>query len=295
VTAPIRSRHPLSLIMLSAFAGPTCAQQVEAGAPVSQVEIKGRSAAYDPRRDDTATRSVIGREELSRYGDRSVLDALKRVPGVTVNTSQARGGEIQMRGLGAGYTQILINGERPPRGFDFDSLSPEVVERIEVLRAATADLSTQSVAGTVNIILRHVAKKSERQLKLGMLRSDVFKGPNAALQLSNRRDGFAWSLAADATGERFNRMSRIWEENVAPGGAVDIQRTTAMPEEGRMRRLNLTPRLEWTLDGGDTVVLKTFINVNRFRNLVDARVTTLTGNPRRCRPGLRAGAAIPKR
>ncbi len=277
--APNRSRRPLSLIILAAFAGPACAQQEEAGSPVSQVEIKGSSASYDPRRDDTATRTVISREELSRYGDRSVLDVLKRVPGVTVNTNQARGGEIQMRGLGAGYTQILVNGERPPSGFDFDSLSPEVVERIEVLRAATADLSTQSVAGTVNIILRHVAKKGERQLKLGMLRSDVFDGPNAALQLSERREGFAWSLAADAASERFQRMSGIREENVAPGGAVDIQRTTAMPEDGRIRRLNLAPRLEWTLDGGDTVVLKTFVNVNRFRNLVDARVTTLTGSP----------------
>jgi len=167
VRAPHRSRRPLSLIVLAALAGPASAQQE----PVSQVEIKGSSASYDPRRDDTATRTVIGREELGRYGDRSVLDVLKRVPGVTIDTNQARGGTIQMRGLGAGYTQILINGERAPSGFDFDSLSPDVIERIEVLRAATADLSTQSVAGTVNIVLRHVAKKGERQFKLGMLQS----------------------------------------------------------------------------------------------------------------------------
>ncbi|MDR8085857.1 Plug domain-containing protein, partial [Acinetobacter baumannii] len=76
--------------------------------PGSQGEIKGSSGSYVPRRDDTATRTVIGREELGRYGDRSVLDALKRVPGVTVDANQARGGTIQMRGLGAGYTQVLI-------------------------------------------------------------------------------------------------------------------------------------------------------------------------------------------
>lgn len=38
-----------------------------------------------------------------------------------------------MRGLGAGYTQILINGERAPAGFSMDSLAPDVIERIEVL------------------------------------------------------------------------------------------------------------------------------------------------------------------
>lgn len=263
---PKQSRRSLSLFMLAAIAGPASAQQEDIGAPVSQVEIKGSSASYDPRRDDTATRTVIGREELARYGDRSVLDILKRVPGVTIDGNGARGGTIQMRGLGAGYTQILINGERAPGGFDFESLSPDVIERIEVLRAATADLSTQSVAGTVNIILRHVARKGERQLKLGMLQSSQFRGPNAALQLSERGEGFAWSLAGDATAERYERAWSIFEETVAPDGAVDLARMTSAPEAGRMRRMNLTPRLEWTLADGDTVTVETFVNINRFRN-----------------------------
>lgn len=277
--APNRSRLPLCLFMLAAFAGPTCAQQEEAGAPVSQVEIRGSSASYDPRRDDTATRTVIGREELSRYGDRSVLDVLRRVPGVTVDANQARGGTIRMRGLGAGYTQILINGERPPGGFDFDSLLPDVIERIEVLRAATADLSTQSVAGTVNIVLRHVAKERERQLKLGMLQSSQFRGPNAALQLSERGEGLAWSLAGDATAERYDRAWSIFEETIAPGGAVGLARMTSAPEEGRMRRMNLAPRVEWTLADGDTVSVETFVNVNRFRNRTHLSVAADIGPP----------------
>jgi len=274
-----RSRRSLSLFMLAACAGPVCAQHEPAGTPISQVEIKGSSASYDPRRDDTATRTVVGREELGRYGDRSVLEVLKRVPGVTIDSSGGRGGTIQMRGLGAGYTQVLINGERAPNGFDFDSLSPDVIERIEVLRAATADLPTQSVAGTVNIILRHVAKERERQLKLGILQSSQFRGPNAALQLSERGERFAWSLAGDATGERYDRAWSIFEETTAPGGVVDLARMTHAPEEGRMRRMNLTPRLEWTLADGDKVTLETFVNVNRFRNRTHLSVATDIGAP----------------
>lgn len=269
-----RSRRPLSLVVLAAFAGPAGAQE-----PVPQVEIKGSSASYDPRRDDTATRTVIGREELGRYGDRSVLDVLKRVPGVTIDTNQARGGTIQMRGLGAGYTQILINGERAPGGFDFDLLSPDVIERIEVLRAATADLSTQSVAGTVNIVLRRVARKGERQLKLGMLQSSQFRGPNAALQMSERAEGLAWSLAGDATAERYDRGWDIFEETTSPAAAVDLARHTRSPEEGRMRRMNLAPRLEWTLADGDTITLASFVNVNRFRNRTHLSIATDIGPP----------------
>lgn len=276
---PIRSRRSLPCLMLASLAGMASAQQENPGTPVTQVAIKGSSASYDPRRDDTATRIVVGRDELMRYGDRSLLEALKRVPGVTIDTSQARASTVQMRGLGGGYTQILINGERAPGGFDLDSLSPDVIERVEVLRAATADLPTQSVAGTINIILRRVARKGERQLKLGALQSSQFKGPNAALQLSDRGETLAWSLAADATAERYDRVWHIQEETTRPDGAIGLQRTTVAPEEGRMRRMNLTPRLEWKLPDGDTITSQTLINVNRFRNRSRNSVTTTFGAP----------------
>ncbi|MEW7849816.1 hypothetical protein AB2N08_14035 [Massilia aurea] len=83
---PIRSRHSLPCLVLTSFAGLASAQQDYPGTPVAQVDIKGSSATYDPRRDDTATRIVVGRDELIRYGDRSLLDALKRVPGVTATS-----------------------------------------------------------------------------------------------------------------------------------------------------------------------------------------------------------------
>jgi len=46
-----------------------------------------------------------------------------------------------------------------------------------------------------------------------------------------------------------------------------------------MRRMNLTPRLEWTLADGDTVTLETFVNVNRFRNRTGLSVATGIGAP----------------
>jgi outer membrane receptor for ferrienterochelin and colicins len=270
------THRTVSLLFAASLPLPAAAQ-TEPGIP--QVDIRGSAAGYDARRDDTATRIVIKRDELTRYGDRSILDALRRVPGVTVDGSSGQGGTIQLRGLGAGYTQVLINGERTPGNFSFDTLSPEVVERIEVLRAATADLSTQAVAGTVNIVLRHVAKTKERELKLGVLGSDVFRGPNASLQLSDRREGFAWSLAGDGVSERFDRVNGMVLENTGTDRAVDLLRTTATDERGRMRRLNLTPRLEWTLAGGDKITSETFVNVTRFRNRGHALVTTLIGGP----------------
>src|SRR4051812_3401004 len=77
-------------------------------APIPQVEIKASAAAYDARRDDTATKIVIGQEDILKNGDATLGDVLKRLPGITIGGVQGRGGEIRMRGLGNGYTQILL-------------------------------------------------------------------------------------------------------------------------------------------------------------------------------------------
>ena len=106
------------------------------------------------RRQSTAAKIIIGREEIDRFGDSTLGDVLKRLPGVTIQGRPGRGGAIRLRGLGSGYTQILLDGERVPPGFSLDSLTPEQIERIEILRAPTAETGARAIAGTINIITR---------------------------------------------------------------------------------------------------------------------------------------------
>jgi len=73
---------------------------------VQSVEVSGPGAASQ-RRNDTAAKIVVGRDELLQFGDTAIADVMKRLPGVSVV-----GSDIRMRGLGAGYTQIMVNGER---------------------------------------------------------------------------------------------------------------------------------------------------------------------------------------
>jgi outer membrane receptor for ferrienterochelin and colicins len=80
---------------------------------IQQVEVRASPDAYDPRRDDTVSKILVNHNEIVKYGDTNVLDVLKRVPGVTVRSDGGRGSEVRMRGLGSGYTQLLINGEKP--------------------------------------------------------------------------------------------------------------------------------------------------------------------------------------
>ena len=266
-------------LLIAGLSAPACAQTSTSGAAVQQVEVKGTSEGYDPRRDDTAARIVVGREEIARYGDTSVLDVFKRIPGVTVTTGSGRSTQVRMRGLGAGYTQILVNGERTPAGFSLDNLAPETIERIEVLRVASAEFSTASVAGTINIVLRKTIRKREREAKLGYLLSSDFRGPSFSTQLAERGDKSSWSLSASGNHDSLAREWSGVEENTRLDGVVDLLRTTFGPERGHMNRLNLGPSLNWTLDNGDKLAWETVFNSSSFRNHPQPRVTTLIGSP----------------
>ncbi|RZA33213.1 MAG: TonB-dependent receptor [Lysobacteraceae bacterium] len=255
------------------------AAKAEAGKKITQVEVKGTADVYDPRRDDTATKVVVTSEEITKYGDTNVLDVLKRVPGITVNSPNGRGGEIRMRGLGAGYTQILVNGERAPAGFSMDSLAPDSIERIEVLRAASAEFSTQSVAGTINIVLKRTVKNRLRELKVAAQGSSNGYGPNANLQMSDREGAFSYSLSANAMHDRFEFESTGVERGTAPNGATSMLRTIVLPQKGQVSGLNISPRLNWTLGQDNVLTSQTFFNAHRFENRVSTLTTTLVGPP----------------
>ncbi|QNA99728.1 TonB-dependent receptor [Massilia sp. Se16.2.3] len=270
---------PLRLTFMAATLGaafPALAQDTAAAAkpdtttsapaqPIQKVEVRGGADSYDPRRDDTASKVVIGQEEIAKYGDTSVVDVLKRVPGITVSSPNGRGGEIRMRGLGAGYTQILLNGERAPAGFSIDQLSPDVIERIEVLRAASAEYSTQSVAGTINIVLKKAIRSGQREFKIGA-RAGQFRGPTANMQLSDKAGRMSYSIAGSVMHETFDRSAVSDEAAFGPDGNPILVQHTDGVEDGRLNLFNLAPRLNWTLENGDTVTSQSFVNVARFRN-----------------------------
>jgi outer membrane receptor protein involved in Fe transport len=277
------NRNALAAAVAATLSIPSAAALAQDGQPkdnkLQQVEVRGALDAYDPRRDDTAAKIVVNHDEIVKYGDTSVLDVLKRVPGVTVSGNGGRGGEVRMRGLGNGYTQILINGERAPAGFSIDSLSPDVIERIEVLRAASAEFSTQSIAGTINIVLKKTVKAGQRELKTGFARSSDSLGPNANLQLADKAGKLAWSFAAAYAHQHYDRTVRSDQAFDDAAGIPYGLRLGRQPESGRFSNYNLTPRLIWTLDNGDTLTSQTFVNVNRFENDNRTLIDTVLGAP----------------
>ncbi|MBB5366587.1 MULTISPECIES: TonB-dependent siderophore receptor [unclassified Janthinobacterium] len=248
-----------------------------ADAPAIQtVEVKG--SGYDPRRDDTASKMIVSSEEILKYGDTNVTDVLKRLPGITVSGAAGRsGGEIRMRGLGSGYTQILLNGERAPAGFSLDTLSPDVIERIEILHAASAEYSTQSIAGTINVVLKKAVKTAQRDVKLGVGGGRDAFSSNGNLQLSDKDGIFSYSLAASFYRYDYHYENPALDLGYLPDGQQNLLRRSNGTGDGRSEGLNLSPRLNWAFPGGDNLTAQFFINGGRNESRSHSRTDTILG------------------
>lgn len=251
------------------------------GTTLEKVEVTGSTQQYDARRDDTAAKIVVTQEEIVKYGDTTLADVLKRQPGITVSGGNAGrgGGEIRMRGLGAGYTQVLLNGEPAPPGFTLDSLPPSQVERIEIIRAATAEFSTQAIAGTINIVLKSRVTTAQRNLKLTLEGANVFVSPVLDFQMSDKQGAMSYSLGANLRTGKFNQDSTRDEDGTDASGRPNMLRTSKRHDEGRFHALSLTPRVNWTLSDIDTLSLQGFLLLNRSHSESTQVWSSLFGAP----------------
>lgn len=121
-------------------------------------------------KDAPASISVITREEIERKPVTSIGQLLSTVPGVTggyaLSGAQSK---IRLRGLPEQYTLILIDGRRQGNSSgvnyrddlgpqDLNWLSPDMIERIEVVRGPMSSLyGSDAMGGVINIITRKIA------------------------------------------------------------------------------------------------------------------------------------------
>ncbi|MDO8310873.1 MAG: TonB-dependent receptor [Sideroxyarcus sp.] len=143
------------------------AYAADATLPLVTVSASTQREAQIERKNAGLQKIVISEEEVERYGDATVGDVLRRLPGMSFTGPAGVAKDIRMRGLDKGYTQILINGEPVPgaaqeRQMQVDRLPADMIERIEVIRNPTAEYDAGGIGGTINIVLKSRAEDLTR-------------------------------------------------------------------------------------------------------------------------------------
>jgi vitamin B12 transporter len=105
--------------------------------------------------------SVIPGEDFKTYQYSTIDDAFRNIPGVTVTQGGGYGklSTLSIRGANANQVLILVDGVRvssPTLGqTDLSDISPDLIERIEVIRGGQSTLyGADAIGGVVNIITK---------------------------------------------------------------------------------------------------------------------------------------------
>ena len=257
---------------------PVLAQTAPSGVTdLGRVEIRSnRNNDTEVRRESSASKIVIGREEIEKQGDATLADVLKRLPGVTLGGTPGRGGAIRMRGLGGGYTQILLDGERVPPGFSIDQLTPEQIERIEILRAPTAETGARAIAGTINIVLREGRRGVPDDLKVTAGREHGHTSSQLNWVRNFQNEALTGSLTLAAM-DQARPSESVTVTDISPDQASRPDRVREALSLGHRRALHANARLQWRGEQGKSLVLMPFVVYSEYDSSGQVAVRSTSG------------------
>ena len=256
----------LGLSLQSAFAAETIESTPATPAPVQTLEtLKIEANTTQVDNDISAVaKTIISRDEMLKFGDQSIQDALRRSAGFQMPSMQgprgpggAAGG---MRFRGGGAPIFLINGEPVeggPRGgmSIVDSITPDMIERIELTKQPSVAQASVAASAVINIILKEPLNTSRLsgsvRVGYGLTKSDDQENErtSVSLQMDGRSSPWMYSLSANQN----------WDDSVSITQLQDEQGSSQQKRISERQSTMLTPRVEYTLDDQQKLVAELFL------------------------------------
>jgi iron complex outermembrane receptor protein len=127
-----------------------------------------QAASIETKREADAVVDVITAQDVGKFPDKNVAEALQRVPGVQINREFGEGERVSLRGTAPNLTRTLLNGHAlatadwfildqlaATRSFNYLTLPSEIIGQVQVFKSPTADLEEGGVGGTIDVLTRH--------------------------------------------------------------------------------------------------------------------------------------------
>ena len=161
----------LAICTSTLFSTPTTsyAQEVDAKDDIETIEVRGirRSleASMNTKRFADGVVDAITAEDIGKFPDKNIGDALQRISGVTVDRQYGEVSGVTIRGTAPEQSRVLLNGQTvastswydlgpATRTFNMELLSAEQVSAVEVFKTPEANIEEGALGGTVNLTTR---------------------------------------------------------------------------------------------------------------------------------------------
>lgn len=242
--------------------------------------IRGQAKAFNQQKTNRNVTNVISADQVGRFPDANIGDALKRVPGITMQNDQGEARNIIVRGLASELNSVTLNGNRIPsaegdnRKVQMDLIPSDMIQTIQVNKTLTPDMDGDAIGGSVDLVTR-AASGGQR------ISATVYGGYNPIREGATGAGSFVYSnrfakdkvgivLSASYMNKNYgsDNIEGVWTED--DGGNVYLEEMDIRKYDVQRIRRSLALNTDWKINDNNTIALDAMYNwrddrENRYR------------------------------
>lgn len=163
-------------ITATSEARPEGASPIRLSAFTVSTDREGNAKAIMNQRNSMNITNSVASDAFGDVAEGHVGEFLKHLPGVTLNLVEGEPRTISLRGLGAEYTAVTLDGVSlasadanagaagDARAFSFEQASLSSMEMIEISKTISADVDANAPAGTINLKSKRAFDREGRRV-----------------------------------------------------------------------------------------------------------------------------------
>jgi TonB-dependent receptor len=120
----------------------------------------GAAKALSQQKSSNRIANIVSSDQIESFPDFNSAEALRRLPGISVQNDHGEGRYILVRGTEARLNSTQINGNNIPspeddnRNVSLDVIPSDLLGSVEVSKALTPDMDGDAIGGSVNLITK---------------------------------------------------------------------------------------------------------------------------------------------
>ena len=258
---------------------------------ITGLALVGQAKALNTQKTNLNVTNVVSTDQIGKFPDANIGDAIKRIPGITMQVDQGEARNVIVRGLAPQLNSVTLNGSRIPsaegdnRNIQMDLIPSDMIQTIEVNKAVTPDMDADALGGSVNLVTRTAPQGFRLAATLGSGINFITDKRilNGSLLLGDRsKDGrFGWMIAGSIYDQDFgsDNIEAEWTDefeffNGTEEEEVDVDPYTNVFEQRtylvqRVRR-SFSANFDFQIDNNNSLYFKSMYNwrddrENRYR------------------------------
>ncbi|WP_179352857.1 TonB-dependent receptor [Winogradskyella vidalii] len=245
--------------------------------------LGGQSRALNTQKNKQNISNIVSTDQVGKFPDANIGEAVKRIPGITMQMDQGEARDVIVRGLSPQLNSVTLNGSRIPsaesdnRNIQMDLIPSDMIQTIEVNKAVTPDMDADALGGSINLITKTSPQGFRLSASAGsginFISDKRILNGSFLVGDRSKNDKFGWVVAASINDNDFgsHNVEAEWTDEFEynAGDEDNLEEVEVNPyanvfeiREYKVQRIrrSFSANFDYKLDDNNTLFFKSIYN-----------------------------------